>query len=116
MKHNVISKVTYAFIVFSDTYTNLVKYQQRVPLDESINWCYLHQDAGKTYQISSMISYWKYSKAIVCRNMKKNIGDLAVTKELSWKTAKTVCSTKEKYPTTNQALGRRNGKHFCKRE
>ena len=32
-----------------DTYINLVKYLQRVPLDVSINWCYLYQDAGKTY-------------------------------------------------------------------
>ena len=52
---------------------------QRVPLDVSIHWCYLHQDAGKTYsEISKMRSYWKYSKATICRHMKKNIGDLVV--------------------------------------
>ena len=34
-------------LYFLDTYINLVKYLQRVPLDVSINWCYLHQDAGK---------------------------------------------------------------------
>ena len=67
---------------FLDTYINLVKYLQRVPLDVSINWRYLHQDAGKTdSEISDMRSYWKYSKANVCRHMKKNIGDLVVTKE-----------------------------------
>ena len=61
---------------------NLVKYLQRVPLDVSINWCYLDQDLGKTYsEISNMRSYWKYSKATICRHMKKNIGDLVVTKE-----------------------------------
>ena len=50
---------------------------QRVPLDVSIHWRYLHQDAGKTYsEISKMRSYWKYSKATICRHMKKNIGDL----------------------------------------
>ena len=27
----------------------MVKYLQRVPLDASINWRYLHQDAGKTW-------------------------------------------------------------------
>ena len=54
-----------------------VKYLQRVPLDVSINWWYLHEDAGKTYsEISNMRSYWKYSKATICRHMKKNIWDL----------------------------------------
>ena len=48
-------------LYFLDTYINLVKYLQRVPLDVSINWCYLHQDAGKTYsEISNMRSSWKY--------------------------------------------------------
>ena len=69
-------------LYFLDTYINLVKYLQNVALDVSINWCYLHQDAGKTYsEISNMRSYWKYSKATICRHMKKNIGDLVVTKE-----------------------------------
>ena len=67
---------------FLDTYINLVKYLERFPLDVSINWDYLHQDVGKTYsQISNMRSYWKYSKATIYRHMKKNIGDLVVTKE-----------------------------------
>ena len=95
---------------------NLVKYLQRVPLDVSINWCYLHQDAGKTYsEISNMRSYWKYSKATICRHMKKNIADLAVTKEYSGNATKTICSAKEKYLTTNQALARGDGKLFCKK-
>ena len=52
---------------------------QRVPLDVSIYWRYLHQDAGKTYsEISKMRSYWKYLKATICRHMKKNIRDLVV--------------------------------------
>ena len=67
---------------FLDTYVNLVKYLQRIPLDVSINWRYLHQNAGKTYsEISNTRSYWKYSKATICRHIKKNIGDLVVTKE-----------------------------------
>ena len=70
------------FLHFLETYKNLVKYLQRVSLDVSINWRYLHQDAGKTYsEISNMRPYWKYSNAIICRHMEKNIGDLVVTKE-----------------------------------
>ena len=37
------------FLHFLDTYKNMVKYLQRVPLNVSINWCYLHQDEGKTW-------------------------------------------------------------------
>ena len=63
-------------LYFLDTYINL-QYLQRVPLDVSINWRYLHQDAGKTYlETSNMRLYWKYSKATICRHMNKNIGDL----------------------------------------
>ena len=69
-------------LYFLDTYLNLVKYLQRVPWDVSINWHYLHQDAGKTYsEIPNMRSYWKYSKATICLDMRKNIGDLVVRKE-----------------------------------
>ena len=69
-------------LYFLDTYINLVKYLQRVPLDVSINWCYLYQDAGKTYS-----EIWGHKKQIwghkatTCRHTKKNIGDLVVTKE-----------------------------------
>ena len=37
------------FWYFLDTNINMVKYLQRVSLDVSINWRYLHQDAGKTW-------------------------------------------------------------------
>ena len=30
--------------------------------------CYLHEDAGKTYQISNKRSYWKYSKVTICKH------------------------------------------------
>ena len=44
----------------------MVKYFQKFPLAVSINWCYLQQDAGKTYsEISKMGSYWKYSKSTI---------------------------------------------------
>ena len=69
-------------LYFLGTYINLVKYLQRVPLDVFINWRYLHRYAGKTYsEILNMRSYWKYSKATICRHMKKNIRDLLVMKE-----------------------------------
>ena len=65
-----------------DTYVNLVKYSQRVALDVSINWRYLHQDAGQTYsEISNMRSYWEYSKVIICRHTKKTTGDLVLMKK-----------------------------------
>ena len=56
----------------------MTKTLQRVPLEVSIHWRYLHQDAGKTWlEISKMRpSYKKYSKATICRHMKKEIGDL----------------------------------------
>ena len=38
-------------LYFLDTYINMVKYLQKVSLDASINWRYLHQDAGKTWII-----------------------------------------------------------------
>ena len=45
-------------LYFLDTYINLVKYLQRVPLHVSINWCYQHQDAGKNYlELSNMRSH-----------------------------------------------------------
>ena len=105
------------FLLYSlDTYTNLVKYYQNVPLDVSINWCYLHQDAEKTYsEISNMRSYWKCLKATNSRHKKKNIGDSVVTKEKSVKTTKTVCFRNEKCLTTSQALAGRDGKIFCKK-
>ena len=55
----------------------MVKKLQRVLLDVFIHWRYLH--AGKTYlEISKMRSYQKYSKATICRHLKKNIGGLVV--------------------------------------
>ena len=52
----------------------MVKYLQRVPLDASINWRYLHQDSEQNLGIS-MRSYWKYSKATICRHMENSIED-----------------------------------------
>ena len=70
------------YCIFLDTYyVNLAKYLHRVSLEVSINWHYLYQDGGKAYsEISNMRSHWKYSKATIWRQMKKNIGDLVVKK------------------------------------
>ena len=56
-----------------------VKNLQKVPLHVSVHWSYLHKDAGKTYSETSKIrSYWKYSKATICRHMQRNIENLVV--------------------------------------
>ena len=95
-------------LYFLDTYMNLVKCLQRVPLDVSTDWRYLHQDVGKTYsEMSKMISYWKFSKATICRHMKKNIGDL------SWELSFNKPSTSKKRWETS--LARRQLVGFCKR-
>ena len=95
-------------LYFLDTYMNLVKCLQRVPLDVSTDWRYLHQDVGKTYSdMSKMISYWKFSKATICRHMKKNIGDL------SWELSFNKPSTSKKRWETS--LARRQLVGFCKR-
>ena len=48
----------------------------RVPLEVSIHWRYLHQDGHKTWKdISQMKKYSKYSKATICRHMKKSIDE-----------------------------------------
>ena len=44
--------------------------------------------------------------------MKKNIGDLVVTKDKLGKTSKPICLTKENYLKTIQMLARRDG-NFC---
>ena len=33
----------------------MVQKLQRVPLEVSIHWCYVHQDAGKAYSDTSII-------------------------------------------------------------
>ena len=54
---------------------------QRVPLEVSIHWHYLHRDGRKTWQeISKRKSNGTYSKAKICRHMVKNIGDLVLDK------------------------------------
>ena len=57
--------LTYVFVVFFRyIYINMVKYLQRVSLDVSINWRYVHQDARKTYsEVLKMRLYWRYQKA-----------------------------------------------------
>jgi len=69
-------------------HTNIVmaskKVANRVPLEVSIHWRYLHQDGRKTWKdISHMKKYSKYSKATICRHMKKSIGDTVIDKRVS---------------------------------
>ena len=53
----------------------------RVPLQFSIHWRYLHQDLGKKwYEIQRLPAYRKISKATVCRHMNKAIGDIVIDK------------------------------------
>ena len=53
----------------------------RVPLEVSIHWGYLHQDGCKTWKD---ISHMKnYSKATISRHMKKSIGDTVIDKRVS---------------------------------
>ena len=52
------------------------KVLQRVPLQIPVHWRHLHQDGRNTwFESSKMESYEKYSKATLCRNVVKNIGD-----------------------------------------
>ena len=98
--------------MFLDTYRNLVKYLQRVSLDVSICWRYLYQDVGKTYleiEITKMRSYWKYSKATICKYMRKKIGDLVVIEELR---RRQIFSKKNLRQT--KCLQEEMGKFFCK--
>ena len=70
-------------LYFLDTYIDMVKNSQRVPLDESLNWRYLHQNTGKTYsEISEMGSYWKYSKGNTYKHMKKEYQRLSGYKSI----------------------------------
>ena len=63
IKHEIKMQARYLLMLllyFLDTFVNMVRYLQRVPLDVSIKWCFLHQDAKKTYsEIPKMRSYWK---------------------------------------------------------
>ena len=65
----------------------MTKSMTKVPPKVSIHQRYLHQDSRKTWlEISKMKSYGKYSKATICRNMVKNIGDLVpVKRAMLWR-------------------------------
>ncbi len=57
---------------------NYVIMRNLVPIQFSIHWRYLHQDGGKTWaQIkTSKREYRKFSKATICRHMKKELGEI----------------------------------------
>lgn len=51
----------------------------RVPIQHSIHWRYLHQDGKKTWrEINNIRAYKKYSKATICRHMKKSVSDIVI--------------------------------------
>ena len=60
---------------------NLVKYLQRVPLDVSITWHYLHQDVVKNLFRNIKYEIKLEVKVTICSHMKKSIGDLVVAKQ-----------------------------------
>ena len=78
-----------AYIVFTDSYTSYIYSSQyinptsvimrhQVPIEFSIHWRYLHQDGGKTWAEikASKREYRKFSKATICRHMKKTLGEI----------------------------------------
>ena len=77
--------LTYVFIIFLDLiYLCTAKYRKEIK--KSSIGC-IHSLALFTSRCrkdlfrnikDKMRSYWKYSKATICRHMKKNIGDLVV--------------------------------------
>jgi transposase len=55
--------------------------QKRVPIEVSIHWRYLHQDmkkSSKEIQADRARGYHLYSKATICRHMKKSVSDAVV--------------------------------------
>lgn len=55
--------------------------RERVPYVASLHWRYLHQDGRKTWkEIASMKDYKKYSKATICRHMRRKIDDSILDK------------------------------------
>ena len=58
------------------------KQLNRVPIDVSIHWRFLHQDMGKTWREiqSTKKLYRKFSKATISRHMTKRIGDNTIDK------------------------------------
>ena len=68
-------------LYFLDTYISLVKYLQRVPLDVSITWHYLHQDVVKNLFRNIKYEIKLEVKVTICSHMKKSIGDLVVAKQ-----------------------------------
>ena len=80
----------------------MVKYLQRVPLDISINWHYLHQDAVKTYsKISKRDPTGGVFKNNHLQAYEKEYWRLYGYERIKGKTTKTNCLTKEKHLKTN---------------
>ena len=80
------------------------KVLQRVSLEVSIHWRYLHQDGRKTWlEISKMQSYGKYSKPTISGHMVKNIGVLVLDKRKQNQGRPTKLSDRQKRNILRQA-------------
>ena len=83
---------------------SMKKVLQRVSLEVSIHWCYLHQDGRKTWlEISKMQSYGKYSKPTISGHMVKNIGVLVLDKRKQNQGRPTKLSDRQKRNILRQA-------------
>ena len=80
------------------------KVLQRVSLEVSIHWRYLHQDGRKTWlEISKMQSYGNYSKPTISGHMVKNIGVLVLDKRKQNQGRPTKLSDRQKRNILRQA-------------
>ena len=83
---------------------SMKKVLQRVSLEVSIPWRYLHQDGRKTWlEISKMQSYGKYSKPTISGHMVKNIGVLVLDKRKQNQGRPTKLSDRQKRNILRQA-------------
>ena len=83
---------------------SMKKVLQRVSLEVSIHWRYLHQDGRKTWlEISKMQSYGKYSKPTISGHMVKNIGVLVLDKRKQNQGRPTKLSDRQKRNILRQA-------------
>ena len=93
----------------------MTRISQRFPLEVSVHSRYQHQDAGKScLEKAKMWSYRKYSKATICKHMKKSIVDLAVDKKegKSRAATNTISSTKQNIIRQTKIL-QEETENFC---
>ena len=103
-------------LYFLDSFINLVKYLQRVPLDVSINWRYLHQDTGKTYsELSKIRSYWTYSKATIRRLNEKEYCRLSGYERIVTEDHQNCLSGKREVSNDKPSACKKRWEMFCQK-